>query len=99
MQVVQYGARHLEGAPHPVRRRGASLNLNLANAAHVVADNGVEQLRAIYGESQKGEPVIGQLVQSVFGQPDRIGEADQYPIIAMDQRQSAKDRITQASRL
>jgi len=59
MKVVQHRTRQLEGTPHPARCRPSPLDLNLANAARVVADDCVEQLRPIDRKSQKGEPVIG----------------------------------------
>lgn len=45
-------------------------------------------------KKEEREALIGQSVEAVFWEPDRIGQTDQDLLGGMDQGQGAKNRVT-----
>ncbi len=99
MKVVQYGAGHAEGAPHPVRFSAVALDLDLANPAVAIGHDGVEQFGARHRECQKRQLVFGQAQECVLRQPDRVGQPDQHRLAGIDERHGAEDCVAQPLRL
>jgi hypothetical protein len=92
---MEDGARHLEGAPNPARARIGALDADLRYVAVTIEKDGVEQLGSFHRKQQERQAIIRQAAQGVIGEPDRVRQTDEHPIVLGDERLCAKDRIAE----
>src|SRR5829696_7073788 len=96
VKLMQDRTRHLERAPNPRRIWIGILYLYSQHAARFVSHHRVEELRPFDRKNKKRQSIIAQRAETVFGKPDRIRKSDQHDFIRLDERQRAKNRVTQS---
>jgi hypothetical protein len=98
-ELVQDMARHLEGAPDPLRGGALLLDLDLHHAVVLVENNGIEELGLFHRKEQERQLVIRQAAEAVLGKPDRVWKTDQDRLVRRDERRRPEDCVAQSDRV
>jgi hypothetical protein len=70
---MQHPAGHLESAPDPVGRRLLLLHLYLAHPVVITENDGIKLFGLCNRKQQECQPVIGEMGERVWGEPDGVG--------------------------